>query len=281
MSDTQQANRDQAELWNETAGHNWVEMQSVLDEVLAPFEKLLIEHALSDGTRHLLDIGCGSGSTTLAAARRLRKGGSSLGADISAPLIEAARKRALQEGLDNASFVQADAQTHAFEAGRFDAAISRLGVMFFDDPVAAFANIRRGMRSGGLLAFVAWRSPEENPFMTTAARAAAPYLPSLPKPDPNGPGQFGFADPDRVRRILEASGWHGIDLQPIDVTESLSETNLSAYVTKMGPVTLALKDVDEQTRVKVNGVVRAAFNPFIRDGMARFNMACWLVKARG
>jgi SAM-dependent methyltransferase len=281
MSDTQQANLDQAELWNDTAGRNWVEMQSVLDDVLAPFETLLIEHALNDGTRHLLDIGCGSGSTTLAAARRLGKGGSSLGADISAPLIEAARKRALQEGLDNASFVQADAQTHAFEAGRFDAAISRFGVMFFDDPVAAFANIRRGMRSGGLLAFVAWRSPEENPFMTTAARAAAPYLPSLPKPDPNGPGQFGFADPDRVRRILEASGWQGIDLQPIDVTESLSETNLSAYVTKMGPVTLALRDVDEQTRVKVNGIVRAAFNPFIRDGMARFNMACWLVKARG
>src|SRR5688572_28862551 len=118
MSDAHEANQDQAALWNQP-GCAWVEMQSLLDGVLAPFEKLLVEHALDDRTRRVLDIGCGSGSTTFAAARRLRDGGSSVGADISAPLIELARKRALQQGLNNAEFVQADAQTHAFEPGSF------------------------------------------------------------------------------------------------------------------------------------------------------------------
>jgi len=277
---TQPANVDQSALWNGGAGNAWVEAQTVLDEMLAPFERLLVEQGLHDGTSSVLDVGCGAGSTTLSAARRLGRVGSCVGVDISATLLELAKTRATRERVGNVSFVCADAQTHAFEPGRFDAVISRFGLMFFDDPVAAFLNIRRAARREASLTFVCWRSPADNPFMTTAVRAAAPFLPSLPKPDPNAPGQFALADPDRVRRILDASGWTSIELRPVDVPASLAERDLLAYVTKMGPVGLALKEVDEHTRAQTVAAVDAAFAPFVRDGAARFNAASWLVTAR-
>lgn len=276
----QQAKVDQATLWNGAAGNAWVEAQTILDEMLAPYEKLLIQEGLQDDTRSVLDVGCGAGSTTLAAARRLRDVGSCVGVDISAALLEVAKARATGEKITNASFVCADAQSHSFEPKRFDAVISRFGVMFFDDPAAAFLNIRRAAKSGGLLKVVTWRSPAENPFMTTAARAAAPFLPSLPKPDPNGPGQFGLSDPDRVRRVLDTSGWTSVDLRPVDVPTSVPEKELLAYVTKIGPVGIALKEVDEHTRERTVKAVHAAFAAFVTDGAARFNAACWVVTAR-
>jgi SAM-dependent methyltransferase len=280
MPEAQTVNVDQAALWNGAAGCAWVEARDVLDKMLAPFEKLLIEQGLHDDTRQALDIGCGAGATTLAAARRLGHGGKSVGVDISAALLEVAKQRATDARLDNASFICADAQTHAFEAKRFDAVISRFGMMFFDDPVAAFRNIRSGVASDASLTFVSWRSAAENPFMTTAARAAAPFLPDLPKPDPNAPGQFGLSDPDRVRQILEASGWKRIELRPIDVPASVGERDLKAYIAKMGPVGLALREVAEPTRTRTVAAVHAAFDPFVRDGEARFNAASWLVTAR-
>jgi SAM-dependent methyltransferase len=280
MPAAQETNRDQATLWNEGAGRAWVEMQSVLDEMLAPFNELLIEHALNNETGRILDVGCGAGSSTLSVARRLRQGGLCLGVDISAALIAVAKQRAIDEAAGQAAFVQADAQTHAFEPDSFDAVISRFGVMFFDDPQAAFVNIRRATRSDAILTFVAWRSPAENPFMTTAPRAAAPFLPSLRTPDPNAPGPFGLADADRVQRILAVSGWKSIDIRPIDVPIRMAEQDLLPYLTRMGPVGLALKDVDEQTRAQAAAAIRAASEPFVRDGAVRFAAACWLVTAR-
>jgi SAM-dependent methyltransferase len=280
MAEAQQVNQDQARLWNETSGPVWVEMQGTLDAMLAPFGALLVEQGLRDETRSVLDVGCGAGWTTFAAARRLGQNGTCVGVDISAPLVELATQRARAEKLANVSFVRADAQTHAFEPNRFDAVISRFGVMFFDDPVAAFANIRRAARPDAALTFVAWRSPAENPFMTTAARAAAPYLPSLPKPDPDAPGQFGLADSEKIQRILEASGWKGSDTRPIDISTSVPERELLTYVTKLGPVGMALREVDEDTRARTTKAVHAAFAPFVRDGAARFTTACWLVTAR-
>ncbi|XXX72354.1 class I SAM-dependent methyltransferase [Sorangium sp. So ce134] len=280
MSDTDQPNREQAALWNEAGGPIWVEMQDVLDGMLAPFGAPLLEEAFPGEGGRVLDIGCGAGATALAMARRLGPAGLCLGVDISGPLVAAARARAAAEGLASAAFVHADAQTHRFEPDSFDAVISRFGVMFFEDPAAAFANIRRAARRKAKLSFVAWRSPAENPFMTEAARAAAPLLPQLPAPGPDAPGQFAFADSDRVRRILDASGWADVDIRPIDVSSGVAEKDLLAYVTKLGPVGLALRDADAPTRARTAEAVRAAFEPYVRDGAARFTAACWLVSAR-
>jgi SAM-dependent methyltransferase len=280
MGDARGVNQDQVALWNDASGRTWVEMQQVLDRMLAPFVVPLIDAAFPGQGGRVLDVGCGAGATTLAMARRLGATGRCVGVDISGPLLAAAEAQATAERISAATFVQADAQTHAFEPGSFDAIISRFGVMFFDDAEAAFDNLRRALRIGGKLGFVAWRSPAENPFMTTAKRAAEPLLTNMPAPDPNAPGQFAFADGERVRRILESSGWSDVNLDRLDVEGTASEPELLAYVTKLGPVGLALKEMnDEALRARVIDVVQAAFQPYLKNGVARFGMATWRVTA--
>ncbi len=273
-------NMQQAALWNDGSGKAWVEMQPILDGVLAPFEPLVVDAGNPGEGGNVLDIGCGAGATTLAMARRVGKGGRCVGLDISQPLVALATERAKAQGATNVSFVAGDAQTHAFEQGSFDAVISRFGVMFFDDPVAAFANIRKAARPGGKLAFAAWRSPAENQFMTSAARAAAPFLPPAPTPDPNAPGQFAFADDARVRQILESSGWSSIEIARADVACQVPETRLMAFATRLGPIAAALREVDPATAEKIIAALPAAYAPFLRGDAAHFNAACWLVTAR-
>lgn len=269
----------QTKLWNGPAGRAWVDAQELLDAMFQPMEDLLVEAVSAGAGRRVLDIGCGTGSTTLAVARRLGAEGRCTGIDISEPMLAAARARAEREGTP-ADFIRADAQTHAFEPASFDTIISRFGVMFFDDAVRAFTNLRRASKDGAELRFLAWRSPSENPFMTTAERAAAPLLPNLPARRPDGPGQFAFADERRVRRILEESGWAGIDVQPIDVTCTLPEKELVRYLTRLGPVGLMLQEADERTRAQVIETVRAAFEPYVHGAEVRYTAACWSVGAR-
>ncbi len=280
MSHPDRPNRDQSALWNDAAGRTWVEMQDVLDRVLGPFGALLMDEAFPGEGARVVDVGCGAGATTVAMARRVGPAGSCLGVDISGPLVAAARARAAAEAVENAGFIQADAQTFAFQPGSIDAIISRFGVMFFDDPAAAFANLRRAARPGAKLTFVAWRGPADNAFLTLATRTAAPHLPPLPAPGPEDPGQFAFADPDRVRRILDASGWSEVDVAPLDIACSIAEADLTAYTTKLGPVGSALRDADEPTRARITDLLRDTFAPLVRDGAAEFTAACWLVTAR-
>jgi SAM-dependent methyltransferase len=268
----------QAELWNGSAGRAWAEGQVLLDRLYQPFEDVLVQAWPESGAGALLDVGCGAGSTTLAAARRLGPAARVTGVDISEPLVATARVRAAREGVA-ATFIRDDAQTHPFEPGGVDYIQSRFGVMFFADPVAAFANLRRAARAGGRLRVIAWRSAGENPFMTTAERAAAPLL-NLPPRTSDGPGQFAFADRDRVQRLLEGSGWSGIAIAPIDLPCALPAADLQTYVGRLGPVGLALRDQDEPTRARVLGTVLAAFTPFVVDAEVRFTAACWLIEAR-
>ncbi|MCT2582635.1 hypothetical protein [Actinophytocola gossypii] len=157
--------------------------------------------------------------------------------------------------------------------------MSRFGVMFFDDPVRAFANLRGAARAGAGLRCVVWRSPAENPFMTTAERAAAPLLPESPVRDPDAPGQFAFADVDRVRGVLERAGWTGIGFRRVDAPCVLPERELVPYLTRLGPVGRVLPDVDERLRARIVDTVRAAFDPFVHGPEVRFTAACWLVTA--
>lgn len=270
----------QAKLWNGAAGNAWVEAQQVTDLMFQPFEDLLVQAVSAAGSvSTVLDIGCGAGSTTLAVAQLLGEQGRCLGVDISEPLITAARARTVQR-TGAASFLVANAEFHHFEPAGFDMILSRFGVMFFEDPVRAFRNLRHAAKQDGELCCLTWRSPSENPFMLTAERAAAPLLPNLPARQPDAPGQFAFASSDRVQRILDDSGWTNIDIQPIDVVCSLPEKDLALYFTQLGPVGLALRDTDERTRERVVQTVRAAFDPSVQGTEVRFNAACWMVRAR-
>ncbi|MFI6846496.1 methyltransferase domain-containing protein [Kitasatospora sp. NBC_00085] len=282
MENTQNAQttaEDQAARWNGPGGRAWVEAQSVLDAMLKPFEDLLLEAVSVGAGDRVLDVGCGTGGTTVAIAGPAGAQGRCVGVDISEPMVAAARARAERKG-SQARFVCADAQEYAFEPAAFDVVVSRFGVMFFDDPVRAFANLRRAARDGAELRFLCWRGLEENPFMTTAERAAAPLLPDLPPRRPDAPGQFALADPDRIRRVLAESGWDGIDLRPVDVVCTLPERELVPYFTRFGALGPVLPGVDERTRAQVVETVRAAFDPFVHGPEVRFTAACWLVGAR-
>ena len=271
-------NDEQAALWNGVAGHSWVEAQPLLDRMFKPFEDLLVNAVFTASASRVLDIGCGTGATTLAVARLLSSEGGCVGIDISETMIASAHSRSEQEGT-SARFIRGDAQRYAFEPLSFDMMISRFGVMFFSNPVVAFANLRRAAKKDAELRFVTWRSSTENPFMTTAERAAAPLLPKIPQRQPDAPGPFALADQRRIYSVLKESGWAKIDIQPIDVSCTLPERELIGYLAKLGPIVRILYQADERTRTQVMQSVRNAFDPFVHGADVRFLAACWIVSA--
>lgn len=279
MNNRTSASHPQSALWNGPSGHAWVEEQAVLDHMFKPLADVLVDAVRADKASRVLDVGCGTGATTLAVAQLLGTHGHCIGTDISAPMITAAVARARLTG-SSAEFICADAQHHAFQPARFDMLISRFGVMFFEQPVQAFSNLKHAMRDGASLCLIAWRSAAENPFMTIAERMAAPLLPDMPARQPGAPGQFAFADKDRVTAILKDSGWSGIDIEPIDVECAFPETELTGYFTRLGPVGLALQQCDERTRTRVIETVRPAYDAHVRGTDVRYTAACWLIRAR-
>lgn len=272
-------NQAQTALWNDEGGRTWVDLQDMLDRLFQPFAALLVDAAVAARGGRVLDVGCGAGGTTLAVAKALGPDSRCTGIDISAPLIAMARARAAAEGAANVTFIEADAQTHGFSAGSFDTVISRLGVMFFDDPEAAFANLRRAARSEAQLAFLAWRSRDENSFMTAAERAAAAVVTELAIRGNDGPGQFGLASGERVKAILEASGWTSIEVRAVDIACSLPVADLAIYVTRMGPYGRVRNTLDETVRTRADSAVLAAFDSYVAGEHVRFTSACWLVTA--
>ena len=279
MTDAQRMNDEQSTLWNGSAGRAWVESQDLLDRMFQPFEELLAESAKACTDGRILDVGCGAGGTTLAMARVQGVQGRCLGVDISEPLIAAARAR---QGQDTATveFLCADAQICEFDPASFDRITSRFGVMFFQDPVSAFTNLRRAARTGAALQCIAWRGPEDNPFMIAAEGAAVSLLPDLPTRVAGAPGQFAFADREHVRRILIESAWANIDIHPIDVRCAFPESQLIPYLTRLGPLGRVLAELDVRTREQLITTARAAFEPYVQADTVRFNAACWMIEAR-
>lgn len=268
---------EQARLWNGVGGQAWVDQQALLDAMLEPFVAVLRDASSAPDTR-VLDIGCGTGAISLAMARAQAGQGECVGVDISAPMLALARERARREHLD-VTFIQADAQTHSFPSDHFDLIVSRFGVMFFSDPVNAFANLHRAANADARLRFIAWRGAAENPFMTTAERAAAPWI-ALPARRADGPGQFAFADARRIHDYLDRAGWRDIRTQPLDRECALPESSLIHYITRLGQVGLVLQEADAGTREQVVAAMRAAFQPYVDGADVRFTAACWQIDAR-
>lgn len=268
------ANAEMIEYWNGPVGERWARLQETIDASLSEIQKAVMAFANPRPRERVLDIGCGAGTTSYALARAVGLEGNVTGVDISEPMLAVARARGR-----GVNFRKADAATHLFHATH-DLVFSRFGVMFFNDPVRAFANFRRASTDRARLRLVVWRGPAENPFMTTAERAAAPLVPGLPTRRPDEPGQFAFADPDRVRGILTEGGWAGIDLRPVDVECVFPESALLRYLTRLGPVSQVLGELDEDRRKQVVETVRAAFDPFVEGEHVRFTAACWDVDAR-
>jgi ubiquinone/menaquinone biosynthesis C-methylase UbiE len=274
------ANTDQIAYWNETAGQTWAELQDLLDVQLEPMGAATLDAlALRPGDR-VIDIGCGCGQTTLALADRVGAEGLAVGADISEPMLAVARGRAA--GRLQVRFLEADAQTYPFEPRAFDALHSRFGVMFFEDPTAAFVKLRKALKPGGRLAFLCWRTPAENPVMTAPMMAAQAHLPPPEPMTPGAPGPFAFADPERVRRILTDAGFADIAIQPQDMPaggNSLDET--LALSLRIGPLGRMLREHPEVDRDAAVADVRKVLAAHLdANGKVFMGSGTWIVTAR-
>ncbi|MDY6923928.1 MAG: class I SAM-dependent methyltransferase [Pseudomonadota bacterium] len=268
-----------ADYWNDTGGDVWVEHQALLDRVNRPVGDIVADRADPGAGARVLDIGCGAGATTLDMAGRVGPNGRAVGVDVSEALLDLARDRARAEAVGNVDFVRADAATHAFGAPAFDAAISRYGVMFFDDPDAAFANLRRAVRPGGGLTFACWRGPAENPLSLAPLEAAAPFLPEPLRMSSDGPGRFAFADPDRVRGVLERGGWRGVEIERLDVPTPVSFDELMILSLRLGLLATVLPRHDEVVRKRVAEAVADRLEDHVENGRVPMTAACWLVTA--
>lgn len=277
MSDA--PNAGQTTYWNELGGLTWAELSPLLDRQIEPLGEAAVAALAPRPGERILDVGCGCGQTSLDLGRRVGGSGEVLGLDISRPMLEIARHRAEAAGAANVRFVEGDAQTWPLPAERFDALFSRFGVMFFADPVAAFRNLLGALRPGGRIAFACWRAENENPLMTTPARAAATHLPPSPPTDPDAPGPFAFADPAKIRRILEAAGFDDVETTPCDteIGGNTPEDSLTLAL-RIGPLGARLRE-NPELRPKVVEDVRRALAEHVRDGRVWMKGAVWIVTA--
>jgi len=277
------ANIEQAEFWEQRAPE-WLELESRLEQVGGlPGELAMDRLDLRPGQR-VVDLGCGGGRTTLELAARVGPGGEVVGVDISAGMLAAGRERAARLGTGNVEFVHADVQVHDLGGARFDAAYSRFGVMFFTDPVAAFANVRRALRRGAALSFACWQSVFDNEWMLIPGAAVAAVTGSLPPmPGPGEPGPFSLADPDRVRAVLGAAGFGSVVVTPhadqIVISEAGIPEAASASV-RTGAAREALRDADEQTRERALAAIEEALRARLQDGQVRASRGVLLVTGR-
>jgi SAM-dependent methyltransferase len=266
--------------WNGAAGELWATEQEAIDRALEAFTGVLLDDAAIGRGSRVLDIGCGCGRTTLAAADAAGADGTVVGIDVSAPMLARARERAGARG--NVRFVLGDAAEHAFDT-TFDVALSRFGVMFFADPERAFAHILGVLRPGGALVFVCWRAVAENAWVTVPYGAAAPFLPPPPAANPEQPGPFAFADEARVRRILSRAGFVAVETKGFDADFVLSDTGVDdavRFATTTGPTARALREAGEAASENVRAAIHARFQEFARGSRVALGGAVWRVQAR-
>ncbi len=271
-------NAAQLRAWDGDEGRRWVTHADVLERSTAGYDAALWEAAALTPADRVLDVGCGTGSTTRAAARQA-SAGTVLGVDLSGPMLEVARRRAAAEGLTNVSFLQADAQVHPFPEASVDVVVSRTGAMFFADPVAAFTNLARALRPGGRLALLVWQGADRNEwfgaFTTALAAGREP-----PAPPPGAPGPFAFADPARVREVLTAAGLAEVAVAGHEQPEWFGPGVAAAQDLVLGLLGWLLDGLDESGRAAATAALRDTLTAHEQPDGVWFASAAWLVTAR-
>ncbi len=277
------SNAAQIDFWNGPTGQRWTRLAKQIEDNLRPFADEVIRRLAPKPGERIIDVGCGSGDTTLSLAERVQGHGFVFGVDISRPLLQRATARAANTPEYPVRFVEADAASYAFDRAAFDALFSRFGVMFFADPAAAFANIRRALKPGGRLAFCCWRDRRDNPWVTIPVAAARQHLAELPPPPgPDEPGPFAFADSARIQRILTSAGFSGIQCDKFDPMLSYGDGAQAAaeFLTQMGPVGSVLQEHPEALRQQVADTLAGMLESKRESGSLRLAAAVWIVTAR-
>ena len=274
------ANPEQVAAWNGDEGADWVQNAPRYERSGVRHRRYLISsEVLAEGDR-VLDIGCGTGRSTIEAARFVR-GGDAVGVDVSGPMLAYARERAAAEGIDNVSFLQADAQIHRFEPGGHDVAISDTGCMFFGDLEAAFTNIAVALRPGGRLALLVWRELQRNEWLTSI-RAAIALGRELPVPPSDAPGHpFSLASSDRVRSVLGCAGFGSVTLDAVDEPMVLGQDADDAFefFGSSGLVSWLLEGVDDAGRAEAMDNLRTLFKQAETADGVLLGTSAWLVRA--
>ncbi len=269
-----------AAFWNSTMGHAWVSQQAVISDVFTSVTSVSLVAAAAKQGEHVIDIGCGPGDTLLAFARAVGPSGDALGVDVSVPMLEFARHRAAEAGLANVTCALADATTYAFEPRRANLVYSRFGMMFFDDPIKAFTNIRSAMKMGGRLVFVCFRTMPESPWFRVPLEAARPHVPPQPPVDPLAPGMFSLAREDRLRGVLTEAGFREIALNATDVPIHGKDTTQSmAFITQVGPLPALLENASDEQRKRATEAARNALAAQIGADGRGLHVGLWLVSA--
>ena len=276
-------NAEQSRNWNETSGPAWVAQAARIGAQIRPFGLRALARADVQPGQRVLDVGCGGGETTLALGEAVGPTGSAHGVDISRAMLDHAKATAAAKGVANVSFELADAQTAALPAGAFDRLFSRFGVMFFQDPLAAFTNLRAALRPGARLAFVCWRSLDDNPWMRLTVAAVREHM-EVPRPEPHAPGPMAFADALRTRGILERAGFTEVAFEAVnevmDVGGGLPDLDEAvAFMTQIGPASAALRQANPEARAAAIASIRAAMLPYHGASGVRMPASCWVVTA--
>ncbi|WP_207102992.1 class I SAM-dependent methyltransferase [Paracoccus shandongensis] len=262
-------NQQQADFWTSPAGRAWIEHEAVLDATMEGILRALLDAAALTGAKAVLDVGCGTGASTVAAAR-LVPSGRVLGLDIAAPMLERARARA--EGLANVSFRLCDAQVERLPAG-FDVLISRFGMSFFGDSIAAFRNLASALRDGGRMVFVSWDRLDRNPWLALPELAARQHLGAPPDPPSPGPGPLAFADPAFVLDLMKQAGLSDgrVDTRQIDLTPPGGPSGAASLATRVGPAARLLRicNASPRDRVAIAGQIETAFAAFAQGAGVR------------
>lgn len=276
------ANAEQVEYWEGHGGEHWAAEAERYDSINRRFAERIVEALDPRPGERVLDVGCGNGALALAIGPRVAPDGDVTGLDLSGPMLAVARRRAEEAGLDNVAFEKGDAQVHPLPEAGFDAVVSRFGVMFFDDPTAAFANLRRALRPGGRLVVACWHELLRNEWLTVPSAAMLAYVPMPDLGDPGGPGPFSLADPGRIRSILDDAGF--VDSTVDEVAEPMcmgsSAEDAVAFMSRTEMAARLLQDANEETAQKAWDAVGEAFARYESPDGVVLTGTAWLVAAR-
>jgi SAM-dependent methyltransferase len=276
------ANREQADFWAARAP-SWASLEPHHERTIGPAGRMAIDRLDPQPGQLVVDLGCGTGQTTLEVARRVAPGGLAVGVDIAAALLDRAREHAADAGIDNVEFRHADVQSSDLGQAGFDGAYSRFGVMFFADPVAAFSNVGRSLKSGAVLSFACWQPLTSNDWMLVPTQAAVSVLGTPPEmPAVGEPGPFSLSDPEGVTNILKSAGFHDVDIKahgdllrtPADGIPEFADSAL-----RVGAVRRMLEGVDAQTVERVRVAIEEAMRDRVRDGEVAVTRSVFLVRA--
>jgi SAM-dependent methyltransferase len=275
-------NTAQIEKWDGPSGEHWAAEAARYDRLNQAFADRIVDVLAPQPGEAVLDVGCGNGALSLAIAPRVGPDGSVIGLDISSPMLGVARARAAEVGLTNVTFEKGDAQLHPLPDATFDGLVSRFGVMFFDDPTAAFTNLGRALKPGGRMAFACWQALPSNDWLMVPFGAALQHVPMPDLGPPESPGPFSLADPDTIRTMLDRAGFVDVDLEAVTRPMLLGASPDDAvwFLQRTDIAQGLMKDVDEPTAARAWAAVRDALASHLTERGVELNGTAWLVSGR-